>query len=93
MCSNLLLQPFILDICLIVSSDLLSGTVVRINLLDASCFFTTGPEKKLLLPAEKEKKERRLSLFQTLKPAGNEGISLSYFMLHTQANINTAFSI
>ena len=68
----------------------LSGTVVRINLLYASCFFTSGPEDKLLLPAEKEKKETGLSLFQTCQPTGNEGNALSrHIRTHTHTHTHT----
>lgn len=37
----------------------LSPTVVHINLLNASCFFSRGPEEKLLFPVEKKWEETR----------------------------------
>lgn len=37
----------------------LSGTVVRINLLDVPCFFTSGPEEEFLLTPEKERQKKK----------------------------------
>lgn len=74
----------------------LSETVCINFFFYASCFFTSGREEKLVLPAETEKKETGPSLFQTSQPAENVGIALSRHtwtqsLKHTQTRAHTWF--